>query len=175
MKSVPTLLHKTPWWALISGGFLLLVALALVVTPFHLMRLEKSGATPEENRAIKREIDTAFSEGAIEVARGIVQEMRDHTRDPMRREELDRALGEIDQAREGLREAGQEVMRAKREAADAVTGAVKDATEAITEAQKDTARALKDAGLEGEKVTKSLGESLEAAKRAQYEASVIAR
>ena len=174
MKPVSNLLHKTPWWTLLVGGVALLIGLALFVTPFHLIHLEKSGATPEENRAIKREIDSAFSEGAIEVARNIVKEMRDHTRDPARRDELERALSEIDQAREGLREAGQDVMRAKREAAEAVTGAVKDATDAITEAQKQAARALKEAGVEDDKVQKSLEESLKAAKEAGEEAKTAA-
>jgi hypothetical protein len=180
MKSASDLLHKTPWWTLLVGGVALLIGLALFVTPFHLMHLEKSGATPEENRAIKREIDSAFSESAINVARGIVKEMREHTKDPARREELDRALSEIDQAREELRTAGKDVMRAKRDAAEAVTGAVRDATDAITEAQKQATRALKEAGVEDgaegyvTKLQKSLDESLKAAKEAGEEAKLAA-
>src|SRR5216684_4081194 len=110
MKALSNFLHRTPWWALLAGGLALLVALALFSTPFHLLRLEKSGATPEENRAIKSEINSAFSDSAISLARGVVREMLDHTRDPVRREELEKALEEIDQARQSIREAGAEAL-----------------------------------------------------------------
>jgi hypothetical protein len=175
MKALSNILNKTPWWALLAGGVALFIGLAVFVTPFHLMRLEKSGATPEENRAIKREIDSAFSEGAINVASGIVRELLDHTKDPARRAELERALTEIDQAREELRSAGEEVIRAKREAAESVTGAVESATEAIGQAQKNAAQALKEAGIEGDKVKKSLAESMAAARQAREQARKAAR
>jgi histidine kinase/histidine kinase/DNA gyrase B/HSP90-like ATPase len=168
--TLSSLLHRTPWWGLLAGGFGLFVALVLFVTPFHFIKLEQSGATPEENRAIKREIDVAFSESAIDIARKVVREMRDHAKDPQRREELDQALVEMDQARESLREAGAEVARAKRTAAEDVTRAVKDAQQAIRDAQKEAAQALKDAGVEGEKVQKSLEDSLKAAQAAGEEA-----
>ncbi len=170
MKPVSNFLHHTPWWALLVGGMALLVGLALFTTPFQVINLEKSGATPEENRAIKSEINSAFSESAIDIARGIVKEMYEHTKDPELRKELERAQEEIDQARESIREAGAEVIRAKRQAAEDVTGAVKDVTRAIAEAQRETARALKDAGVEGDAIKKSLQESLDAAKAAQDEA-----
>jgi hypothetical protein len=170
MKPVSNFLHGTPWWALLVGGMALLIGLAVFTTPFHLIKLEKSGATPDENRAIKSEINAAFSESAIDIARGIVKELKEHTKDPERREELEKALEEIESARESIREAGAEVLRAKRQAAEDVTGAVKDVTRAITEAQRETARALKDAGVEGEAIKKSLQDSLDAAKSAQEEA-----
>jgi len=170
MKSLSTLLNKTPWWLLLGGGLLLFAFLVLFVTPFQLIRLEQSGMTPEENRAIKREIDYAFSEGAIDVARRLVKELKSHTKDPARRQELERALEEIDGASETLREAGQEVIRAKRDAAESVTEAVKGATAAITEAQKDAARALRDAGVDNPKITKALEESAQAARQAEAEA-----
>jgi hypothetical protein len=175
MKSVATFLNRTPWWALLAGGFALFIGLALFTTPFHLIGLEKSGATPEENRAIKSEINSAFSESAINLAHGVVKEMLDHTRDPARREELQRALEDIDQARENIREAGEEVLRAKRQAAEDVTGAVKDVTRSIAEAQREVEKALKDAGVEREKIQKSLDESLKAAKQAQEDARRVAR
>src|SRR5256885_16627405 len=53
MAPVSNLLHRTPWWALLGGGLVLFLGLTAFTTPFHLMRLEKSGRTPEENRAIK--------------------------------------------------------------------------------------------------------------------------
>ncbi|MGZ5081039.1 MAG: histidine kinase, partial [Usitatibacter sp.] len=175
MKSLSDFVHKTPWWALLLGSLGGFVALAIFVTPFHLINLQKSGATPQENRAIKREVDLTFSEGAVDLARGIVKEMRDHTRDDARRQELDRALEEIETARQSLRDAGAEVLRAKREAAQNVTEAVNEASKAIEDAQKEAARALKDAGVESQQVNKSLAESLAAAKKAGEEARAAAR
>src|ERR1700758_2693983 len=135
MKPVSSLLHRIPWWALLLGGLALLVGLALFATPFHLIQLDKSGSTPQERRAIKSEINSAFSESALDIAHGVVKNMRDRTRDPDRREELDQALEELDNAREGLREAGAEVARAKRQAAEDVSGAVTEARRSIVEAQ----------------------------------------
>ena len=169
MKPVSNFLHLTPWWALLGGGLVLLIGLAVFVTPFQLLSLEHSGATPEENRAIKREIDSTFSEGAIDMARGVVREMRNRTRDPARREELDRALEEIDQARESMREAGMEALQAKREAAENATAAVRQATRAIEQARQQAGQALKDAGVES-KVQDALDKSLAAAQQAQQEA-----
>ena len=170
MKSISDLLHKTPWWGLVIGGFTVLAALAMFVTPTHLISLEKSGATPEENKAIKREIDYAFTEGAIDFARGVVREMYERTNDPSRKDELEHALTELDNARDGLREAGRDVLRAKREAAEAAVEAAKEARQAITEANKDARRALKDAGVDNERILKSLDDSLQAAKDAEDEA-----
>src|SRR5258708_2885191 len=170
MKPVSNFLHHTPWWALLVGGMALLVGLALFTTPFQVINLEKSGATPEENRAIKSEINSAFSESAIDIARGIVKEMYEHTKDPELRKELERAQEEIDQARESTPAPRAEVIRANRQAGEDVTGAVKDVTRAIAAAQRETARALKDAGVEGDAIKKSLQESLDAAKAAQDEA-----
>src|SRR5258706_985308 len=170
MKPVSNFLHGTPWWALLAGVLALFIGLAVFTTPFHLIKLEKSGATPDENRAIKSEINAAFSESAIDIARGIVKELKEHTRDPERREELEKALEEIEQARESIRDAGAGVLRAQRQAAQDVTRAVKDVTRAITEAQRETARARKDAGVEGEAIQKSLQDSLDSARAAQEEA-----
>ena len=86
MKPLSDLIHRTPWWALILGGVATLIALAVVVTPFHLIEYRHEGATPEENRAIKREIDNTFAEGALDVARSAILTMRGATSDPARRE-----------------------------------------------------------------------------------------
>ena len=92
----------------------------------------RAARPPRRIARIKREIDTAFSEGAIDVARGVVKEMLDHTKDPERRAELEQALADIDEAREEPARGGREVIRAKREAAEAVTRArSQDATAAI--------------------------------------------
>jgi hypothetical protein len=169
MKALSNLLHRTPWWALVGSGFVLFVGLVLYVTPFHLIRLERSGATPAENRAIKREIDSTFSEGALDMARGIVRELRSHSRDPARREELDRALEEIDQARDSVREAGREVERARQDTAGEVDSAMREAERAIADAQRQAARALEEAGVEPG-VRRSIEQSLETARKAGEEA-----
>jgi Histidine kinase len=170
MKSLSELIHKTPWWALVIGGFALLAGLAMFLLPTQLIRLEHSGATPEENKAIKREIDYAFTEGAIDFARGVVREMYERAKDPSRKEELEHAMDELDNAREGLREAGREVLQAKREAVQATVEAATQAREAITEANAEARRALKDAGVDNERILKSLDDSLQAAKEAEDEA-----
>ncbi|HEX7466259.1 MAG TPA: histidine kinase, partial [Usitatibacter sp.] len=171
MKSVSSFLYRTPWWVLLGGGFVLLLALGIFTTPFHTIQLDKAGATAAENRAIKSEINSAFSESAIDLARGVVKEMLEHTKDPERVQELRDALVDLDTARQSVREAGAEVLRAKRQAAEDVTGAIKEAANAIKEARKEAARALKDARVEHrEKIEKSLDESLDAATQAGAEA-----
>ena len=170
MKFFSELIHKTPWWFLIGGGLVTLAALAIFVTPFQLIRLEKSAATSDQKRAIQREIDFAFSEGAIDVARGIVKELRAHTKDPQRRAELDQALAEIDEARNELREAGRDVARAKREAAQEVTNTVREVTRNITDAQREATRVLKEAGIDDKEVVKALEESIRRAKEAEAKA-----
>ena len=172
MKPFSNFLHRTPWWALLGGGLVLFIGLAVFVIPFRVLNLEHSGATPAENRAIKREIDLSFSEGAIDIGRGVVREMRNRTRDPARRAELDRALEEIDTARETMREANQDAMQAKREAAASAAEAMKEASRSIEQAQKEAGQALKDAGVQAQ-VQEQLEKSLAAARKAQEEASKL--
>ncbi len=170
MKPLSDFIHRTPWWGLILGGIAVLLALAVLVTPFHLIEYGKVGATPEENRAIKREIDNTFAEGALDVARSAILTMRGATQDPARREELDRALEELDNARSELRDAGREAVRARREAAEAAREAAGDAVSAIEEARRSAEQAMKDAGLDDGKVKQALDQSLKAAREAQEEA-----
>ena len=185
MKSVSEVLHRTPWWVLLASGLALAVGLAVFVTPFHLINLGKQGATPEERRAIKHEVDLTFSEGAIDIARGVVREMRRHAKDPVRQEELDQALEQIDQAKADIRDAGAEALRAKREAAqemaNAARGSVKAAAEAarvISQAQRDAAVALERAGVDPTEMNQKLAEAArkaaEEATRAQSEADSTA-
>jgi len=174
MKPLSDFIHRTPWWGLILGGFAILVSLAILVTPFHLIQYGKVGATPEENRAIKREIDNTFAEGALDVARSAIVTMRSATQDEARREELDRALEELDNARSELRDAGREAIRAKREAVDTAREAASDAVSAIEEARRSAEQALKDAGLEDGKVKQALDQSLKAARQAEEEAKKAA-
>jgi hypothetical protein len=168
MAPVSNLLHRTPWWGLLGGGLAIFLVLAIFTTPYHVMRLEKSGATPEENRAIKSEINTAFSESAIDIARGVVKEMRDRTKDPEARKELEGALQEIEQARKELREQGREVAAEKRRAE---RDAAREARRALVDAQKQTERALKDAGIESDRVKQALEKSIEEARKAEERAN----
>lgn len=170
MKSVSDLLNKTPWWALVIGGFAVLMALAVFVTPFNLIEYRTEGATPEETRAIKREIDNTFAEGALDVARSAILTMRGATVDPARRAELDGALAELDSARAELREAGREAQRAKREAVASAREATREAASAIEEARRSAEEALREAGIESGKVKQALDQSLKAARDAEEEA-----
>jgi hypothetical protein len=176
MKPVSTLLHRTPWWALLGGGLVLFVCLAIFATPFHLINLERTARTPEERRAIKSEINSTFSESAIDVARSVVREMRDSTRDPAQRAELEQALQQIEEARQAVREAGADAARAQSDATRETAERMKEAARAIEDAQREAERAMKSVpGPEAEKAAKALRESLEAARRAREENETAAR
>jgi hypothetical protein len=170
MKPLSDLIHRTPWWAVVAGGLAVIIGLAVFVTPFHLIEYRKDGATPEESRAIKREIDNTFAEGALDVARSAIVTMRGATKDPARQAELDRALEELDSARTELRDAGREAMRAKREAVDTAREAARDAASAIEDARRSAEEALREAGIENDNVKRALDQSLKAAKDAEEEA-----
>jgi len=145
MKSLSDILHRVPWWALLGAALALFVALVVMVTPVHLIGLEHAGATPEQKRAIKNEIRSTFSEGAIDVARGIVLEMRNRERDAAHREELDKALEQIEQARERVREAGEEAKQASGDAKRSAEEAVAEARRAVEEAKRESERAVREA------------------------------
>ncbi len=170
MKSFSTFVHRTPWWVLILGGLFTILALALFVTPFHMIEYHREAATPEEAKAIKREIDNTFAEGAMDLARNTILALRGATSDPARREEFDRAVEEIDNARAELRDAGREVQRAKREAIETARDAARDAASAIEDARRSAEEALRDAGVESGRMKRSLEKSLESAKEAEAEA-----
>ncbi len=167
MKPVSNFLHNTPWWLLLTGGFALLIGLAMFTLPLKVMHLEKLGATPEEKRAISAEIESAYSDSALNIGRSVLKEMLAHTKDPARREELEDALREVEAARDTVREASQEVARAKQQAAKDVAEAIKEAQRSIADARRETKRALKDAGVENAKALKSLSKSLAAAEDAE--------
>jgi hypothetical protein len=168
-------LYRTPWWLLFVCGLAVALALGVFATPFQTLRMEQAGKTADQKRAIKREIDLAFSQGAVDIAHSVVREMRDHAKDPARREELDQALEQIEQARDSMQEAGAEVERAKHQASNEVAGAVAEAAQAIRDAQKQTEQALKDSGAEGDRVRKSLADSLKAAEAAKQQAEQAAQ
>jgi signal transduction histidine kinase len=171
MKSVSDLLHRTPWWALIFAGLAAFAGLAFFATPYHIIQYRDDGKTVEESRAIKREIDNAFAENAINLGRGVVRGMLARTTDPQRREELEQALQGLEEAREELRQAGSEVLRAKREALTAAREATRNVQDAMRNAQREAARVL-----DGEKnpeavaALKELQRSLAEAKRHERDA-----
>jgi Histidine kinase len=167
MKSISTVLHDTPWWLLLTVSVGVLLALAVFTLPLGVMHLDDQASTPQEKKAINAEIDTAFSESALNIGRGVLKEMIAHTNDPERRTELEDALREVDSARDTMREAGKEVIRAKRQAADDVVEAIKEAHRAIKDAKRETARALKEAGVDNTKASKALKDSLDATEEAE--------
>jgi Histidine kinase len=167
VKPVSNILHNTPWWLLLTVSVAVLMALALFALPLGVMHLDDRASSPQEKKAINAEIDTAFSESALNIGRGVLKEMIAHTKDPERRGELEDALREVESARETMREAGKEVGRAKEQAARDVVQAMRDAKHAIKDAKRETARALKEAGVDDTKVSKALEDSLDATEEAE--------
>jgi hypothetical protein len=170
MKSVSDVLNKTPWWALLIAGLALMFAIAAFVTPYHIIDYRTEGATPAERQAIKREIDNAFAENAIDLARNVIVGMSRATKDEARREELAVALEGLEEARRELRDAGSEVLRAKREALEQTREAARNVHEAVAEARREVERVMNEGGVQNEEVRKSLEESLRKAKQAEDEA-----
>ena len=176
MKSLSDLLHKTPWWALLVTGFACLIALAAFVTPYHIIDYRGEGASPEERRAIKREIDNAFAENAIDVARGVIHGMKRNTKDPERQAELEEALRGLEEARQELRDAGAEVLRAKREALEQSRDAARAAMERLEEAKREVEGAMSKGGTQNAEAHRALDAAIKAAAEAQQrvEADVAA-
>src|SRR5260221_13564622 len=143
MKSVSELLHRTPWWALILAGLAAFFGLAFFAIPYHVLQYREGGKTAEESRAIKREIDNAFAENAINLGRGVVKGMIARTHDPERRAELEQALQGLEEARQELREVGSAVIQARREALDAAREATRNVQSAVANARRETLNALK--------------------------------
>ena len=193
-KAFGNFLHRTPWWAMVLIGLLTLILLGIFTLPAQVIRLSSSGETPEMNRAIKREIDSAFGDSALGLAEGVVAAMRERTTDPARRRELDQAQEGIAEARREIFNAQDEIKRAVKDAAQgasvnaaqAVRDAAKDSAttaiegaltaaeamlesaverrEAIQEARADVEKSLKSAGVVAPDALKSLDEQLSAAK-----------
>jgi hypothetical protein len=143
-KAFGNFLHRTPWWAMVLIGLMTLILLGIFTLPAQVIRLSSSGETPEMNRAIKREIDSAFGDSALGLAEGVVAAMRERTTDPARRRELD-------QAQEGIAEARREIFNAqdeiKRAVKDAAQGVAVDAAQAVRDAAKDSATAAIEGAL----------------------------
>jgi hypothetical protein len=137
-KAFGNFLHRTPWWAMLLIGLLTLILLGIFTLPAQVIRLSSSGETPEINRAIKREIDSAFGDSALGLAEGVVSAMRERTNDPARRRELDLAQEGIAEARKEIFNAQDEIKRAVSEAAKDASGAAADAAQAAREAAKES-------------------------------------
>ncbi len=184
-KALGNFIYRTPWWGVALFGLFTLVALVMFTTPIHVMRLAESGATAGEKRAIKREIDLAFGDSALNVAEGIVSTMKERAGDPTRKAELDRALAEIDRARKELSNAqakvGTEMRSAAREAAEAAheaavevaQSAIESTTEAretIEEARREALDKLRDKGIDTTATEKSFDDLIRGAKEREQAA-----
>jgi Histidine kinase len=160
-KAFGNFLHRTPWWAMVLIGLLTLILLGIFTLPAQVIRLSNSGETPEINRSIKREIDSAFGDSALGLAEGVVSAMQERTTDPARRRELEVAL-------EGIAEARKEIFNAQDEIKKAVTDATKEASVAAREAAKNTATVAIDAALTAaEAMLESANERREAIEEAR--------
>ena len=102
LKPISNLLNRTPWWGLIGFGLGTIVLLVLLAVPINVLRLEARDSTAAEGRAIQREMDAAFGLNALGLAESVVTLIQRLGSDPVRRVELDRALDEINRARNDL-------------------------------------------------------------------------
>ena len=171
-------IYRIPWWGLLAGGVAVLIALALFAVPIHVLRLSDHGRTPEERKAIEREINLAFGDRALDIAQSVVGSIRARATDPERRRELDQALAEMARARNELsaaragtsaavESANQSAESAIEAAANAAESALESATEArqaLEEARDDALARLRDQGLDTRKTALSFDELLIAAK-----------
>lgn len=177
-KPLGQLIHKTPWWGLILMGFTVLAALVLFATPVQVLRLSDSGNTPQEQRAIKREIQIAFGDSALNMAEEVVAAMRHRSNDTDRTAEFDRALAEIARAREELtkaqtgvgdvaqdaaREARLNALEAAHDAAQAALDAATEARQAIEESRDEATAKLKDKGVDISATVRSFEDLIAAA------------
>ena len=163
-KALGNFIHRTPWWGVAIFGLFTLVMLVMFATPIHTIRLAESGATPGEKRAIKREIDLAFGDSALNVAEGIVGSMRERAGDPARKAELDHALSEIERARK-------ELSSAQAEVGNAMRSAVRDATSAANETAREAAAVAQEAARDvAQSAIDSATESRETIEEAKNEA-----
>ncbi len=162
-KPVGNLIHKTPWWIVICGGLATLLVLVLFALPIQVIRLQDSGNTPQERRAIEREINLAFGDRALNFAEEVVQALRARTQDNTRQQELEHALAEIARAkkelataqyevsgaaRETARETTDQALEAAQDAAQTSVDAAVSAREAVEQAKTDAIDLLRDRGLE---------------------------
>ncbi|MBL8519183.1 MAG: hypothetical protein JNK75_00795, partial [Betaproteobacteria bacterium] len=140
-RKLGDIIYNTPWWAMILLGFSVLALLVAFSVPTHVFRLSETGATPEERRAIKREIDRAVGDSALGMAENIVRAIKERSTDPARRVEMERALEEIASARE-------EIYSAQRQAAETAKEVARDAHASALEAANEARARAMDAAVE---------------------------
>ena len=164
-KAFGDFINRTPWWAMILLGFSTLLLLVMISVPVQVIRLADSGANPEERRAIKREIDRAVGDSALNVAEQIVKAIKDGSNDPARQQELSQALTEIAQARK-------EIFNAQREATSTARDTIREVKDAALEAAKDVAEAELDTAREArESIEETMREAIEKLKSSGADAS----
>ena len=162
-KPVGNLIHKTPWWIVVGGGLATLLVLILFALPIQVLRLQESGNSPQERRAIEREINLAFGDRALNFAEDVVQALRARTEDSARQQELEHALAEItrakkelataqievgDASREMAQETTDQALEAAQDAAETSLDAAVSAREAVEQAKADAIELLHDRGLD---------------------------
>ncbi|MCX7169117.1 MAG: histidine kinase [Proteobacteria bacterium] len=172
-------LHRTPWWALILLGLTVLALLGLFTTPFKVIQLQQSGDTPEQKRAIQREIDSSFGQSVLGVAEEVVKAIHRHSQDPAHKAELARAIREIARARSEidseLGDAGsarRALGEAARDTAQEAFDAAVEARQSIEESQQEIRQALKEAKIPSAEWPKSMDDALAAAKEAEQKAKL---
>ena len=146
-KPVGNLIYKTPWWAMVCGGLLVLLVLVLFTLPIQVIRLHESGDTPQERRAIEREINLAFGDRALNLAENVVQAMRARTQDSARQQELEQALTEIARAKRELAQAeetefGGNARQMARESTDQALNMAEEAAQTSVDAAVNAREAL---------------------------------
>ena len=177
-KAVGNVINKTPWWVVVSGGLITLLVLVLFTVPIQVIRLHESGNTPQERRAIEREINLAFGDRALNFAEDVVQAMRARTQDHARQQELEHALAEIARAKKELTtaltdpsrnakelaaETTDQALEAAQDAAQTSLEAASSAREAVEQAKADAVDLLRERGLDTTATAASFGVMLRTA------------
>ncbi len=178
-KTIGNQIHKTPWWGLLLGGITTLVMLVFFSLPVHVIHLVDSGATPDERRAIQREVGLAVEGTALNLAQGVVSTIRERTTDAQRLRELERALTEIERAKaalaraqdgveeavmESAREASEAAMETARDAAESALDAATEARQAVEETRQDAVDRLRDKGVDVSGALRSFDQLLASAR-----------
>ena len=83
---------STPWWRLIVGGLIVLVAMAMFTVPFDSIRLQQQLKSP----AARQEFKFAVQKQVLERARTGLLGMRVIASDPTTVRDLDNAISEVE-------------------------------------------------------------------------------
>ena len=87
-------LGRTPWWRLVVGGLIVLIAVALLAVPFASIQLSQKSKTPAARQAFKN----AVQKQLLERARSGLLSFRVFVDDPSANKDFDRAILEIENA-----------------------------------------------------------------------------